>query len=268
MTKIIALDIDGTLINSNFEITDNTKNALLKAQDQGHILVIASGRDVAGVREYADILNFDKKGGLLSNYNGCRVTNYKTGHILFDHRLSVDDLNELIFFLRDYDLEIFTFKDNKVYTDSEDSWSLKDTQKRLKIGSIIDKYMKKGVDFETNSLSIGQRKDKIDKIYPVVKNKFEDKFTVVRTAPTYIEIMPKGISKGSSLVEIADYYKLSHDDIICFGDEENDHSMFEVAGTGVAMANASDRIKKLSDYVTKSNDEDGIGFYLENFVLK
>ena len=79
--------------------------------------------------------------------------------------------------------------------------------------------------------------------------------------------MPKGLSKGNSLLEIAKLYDIDQADIIAFGDEMNDFTMIEVAGVGVAMANAVDEIKEIADYVTLSNDEDGIGDYLEKYVL-
>ena len=79
--------------------------------------------------------------------------------------------------------------------------------------------------------------------------------------------MPKGLSKGASLLEIAKYYGIDQADIIAFGDELNDETMIEVAGTGVAMGNAVEKIKEIADYITLSNDEDGIADYLEKFVL-
>jgi len=80
--------------------------------------------------------------------------------------------------------------------------------------------------------------------------------------------MPEGLSKGKSLLEIADKYNIDQKDIIAFGDQMNDKTMIELAGVGVAMANAIEAIKEIADYVTLSNDEDGIANYLEKFVLK
>lgn len=80
--------------------------------------------------------------------------------------------------------------------------------------------------------------------------------------------MPKGLSKGNSLLEIAKYYNIDQKDIIAFGDELNDETMIEVAGTGVAMGNVVEKIKEIADYITLSNDEDGIADYLEKFILE
>lgn len=79
--------------------------------------------------------------------------------------------------------------------------------------------------------------------------------------------MPKGLSKGASLLEIANFYQIKREDIIAFGDELNDLTMIESAGVGVAMANAVDGLKEIADYITLSNDKDGIAYYLDRFVL-
>lgn len=79
--------------------------------------------------------------------------------------------------------------------------------------------------------------------------------------------MPKGLSKGKSLLEIAEIFNIDQKDIIAFGDEMNDETMIKAAGVGVAMGNAVEKIKEIADYVTLTNDEDGIAYYLDRFVL-
>ena len=108
----------------------------------------------------------------------------------------------------------------------------------------------------------------LDEIIPGLSDKFIDRTCQVRSQRYYYEIMPQGLSKGKSLLEIAEYYDIEQKEIIAFGDELNDETMIKVAGVGVAMANAVDHIKEISDYITLSNDEDGIADYLEKFVLK
>ena len=97
--------------------------------------------------------------------------------------------------------------------------------------------------------------------------KFGDVTEQVKSSRFYYEVMPKGLSKGASIIEACKIFGIDIKDTIVFGDEMNDISMFEVAGTGVAMGNAVESIKNIADYVTKSNNEDGIAYYLENFVL-
>ena len=104
MAKIIALDIDGTLLNSKGEITPRTQKALERALKEGHIVVIVSGRSPKGVMKYAEILKLDEYDGLLSNYNGARITNYGTNEILINHTLDLNDMRELLEFSEDLDI--------------------------------------------------------------------------------------------------------------------------------------------------------------------
>lgn len=86
--------------------------------------------------------------------------------------------------------------------------------------------------------------------------------------PQFLDCMPLGINKGKSILEIADYFSIKHEDTYAFGDEINDMEMIQMAGVGIAMANASNRLKKEADEITLSNDEDGIAYYIEKNLLK
>src|SRR5699024_10925297 len=122
MRKIIALDIDGTLLNSNNEITEKTKSSLLKAQDLGHILIIASVRDPRSVMKFADILNFKKHDGLLSNFNGGKITNYRTGEVIINHTLDYNLAMEILQFSEDLDINYFIYGEDEILTNSKDTY--------------------------------------------------------------------------------------------------------------------------------------------------
>ncbi|MDU3152999.1 MAG: HAD-IIB family hydrolase, partial [Anaerococcus hydrogenalis] len=118
-----------------------------------------------------------------------------------------------------------------------------------------------------NKIMFSQNPNLIDKDAKKLKDKFFEKTAQVKSTPYFYEIMPKGIDKGRSLKEIADYYNMSMDDVIAFGDEENDLTMIEMAGCGIVMGNGTDFMKSKADFITKTNDEDGIAYYLEKFVF-
>lgn len=267
MTKLIALDIDGTLINSKLEITPRTKKAVIRAMEEGHKVVIASGRDPMGVEQYARELDFDKYGGLLSNFNGGRITNYKTGEIIADHPLDLDLTREILDFARDLDIGFLVYKDSKFYTNSPDTYMLKESASKSHMEVVVDEKLIDTIDFQTNKILFSQVPERIEEPSRALYDRFHEVATCVKSTPFYYEIMPKGIDKGKSLLEIADHYKISQEDIIAFGDENNDLTMIEKAGVGVAMANSSKDILEIADYVTLSNDEDGIAYYLENFLF-
>lgn len=267
MRKIIALDIDGTLLNSNNEITEKTKSSLLKAQDLGHILVIASGRDPRGVMKFADILNFKKHDGLLSNFNGGKITNYRTGEVIINHTLDYNLAMEILQFSEDLDINYFIYGEDEILTNSKDTYFLEETASRAFTSYRVVEDLSYSLDFAPHKILFSMNPKYIGKDAKLIREKFIDRTDQVMSTPFYYEVMPKGISKGKSLLEIAKYYGFDIKDTIAFGDEENDLSMIEMAGVGVVMANSSDFMKDKADFVTKSNDEDGIAYYLENYLF-
>jgi Cof subfamily protein (haloacid dehalogenase superfamily) len=268
MKKIIAVDIDGTLINSDLKIGQKTKEALIKAQEKGHIVVIASGRDKTGVMQYARELNFDKYGGLLSNNNGCLVTNYKSGEVLIKHKLNKEDVKEILTFTKGFDLDPMVFKDGNVITYVKNSSIVERSARINQMGLIVDENLIENLDFDPTNIIYCQENPKImDEKIPLIESKYKDDFSLVRSTPNYYEVMPNEASKGESLLEIAKYYGMDIKDVYAFGDEENDLDMIQKAGVGVAMGNASQIIKEASDYVTLSNDQDGIAYFLYKFKL-
>lgn len=264
--KLIAVDVDGTLLNSNKEITPKTKKALIRAGEEGHKLVIVSGRPTAGVLGLAKELRFDEFGGLLSNFNGGAITNFATGELIANHPMDLDLVKEILAYTRDLDLDLIIPDGNRIVSDRNHKY-LEIERDLLGVDSKVIEAIRDEIDFKPNKLLFANDEKILDEIIPGLSDKFKDRTSQVRSTRYYYEIMPQGLSKGKSLLEIADHYGIEKADIIAFGDEMNDETMIEVAGVGVAMANAVDPIKKIADYITLSNDEDGIADYLEKFVF-
>ena len=266
--KLIALDIDGTLLNDDRVITPKTKKALTKVREAGHNVVIASGRDYAGTTVFADELDFDKYGGLLSNFNGARITNYRTGEMIANHTLDLDLTKDIISYADEIGMDFIIYYDGKVYTNDMDTYYLDYTAKLNDMEIVHNPNLIDEIDFKPNNILMSKDPEVIGELSKLMHDKFGHVTTQVRSTPWYYEIMPKDISKGTSLYDIADFYDIDHADIIAFGDEMNDYSMIEMAGVGVAMANATDDLKKIADYITLSNNDDGIADYIYKFILK
>lgn len=264
--KLIAVDVDGTLLNSKNEITEKTRNALIKAGEEGHKVVIVSGRPTAGVLHLAKELELDKHGGLLSNYNGGSITNFETGEVISNHTLDLDLAKDILAKTKNLPLQIIIPNGDKIISDRENKY-LDIERELLKIEGESIEDLRENIDFEPNKIIFANDPEILEEHLPFLSDTYGSTTAQVRSQRIYYEIIPKGLSKGNSLLEIAKYYEIDQKDIIAFGDELNDETMIEVAGVGVAMGNAVDKIKEISDYVTLSNDEDGIADYLEKFVL-
>lgn len=267
MKKLIAVDVDGTLVNSKGQITAKTREALIAATKAGHEVMIVSGRATFGLRHQAKTLAFDKYGGVLSSFNGGELFDFKEKKVLASHKMDYDLAKEILEFSKDLDLELMIFDGDKILTDRPDGYYVKRESEIIDMDIKPIKNLKNGLDFAPNKFLFAQDPDKIDKPAQKLMKKFGDVTEQVKSSRFYYEVMPKGLSKGSSIIEACKIFGIDIKDTIVFGDEMNDISMFEVAGTGVAMGNAVESIKNIADYVTKSNNEDGIAYYLENFVL-
>ena len=262
--KLIAVDVDGTLLNSKNEISPKTKESLIRAGEAGHKVAIVSGRPTSGVRYLAKELEFEKYGGLLSNYNGGSITNFKTGEVISNHTL--DLAKEILAATKDLPLEIIIPSGDKIISDSENKY-LDVERDLLKVETEAIEGLRENLDFGPNKIIFANDPEILEQHLEFLIDTYGQHTAQVRSQRFYYEIMPKGLSKGASLLEIAKYYGIDQENIIAFGDELNDETMIEVAGTGVAMGNAVEKIKEIADYITLSNDEDGIADYLEKFVL-
>lgn len=262
--KLIGVDVDGTLLNSENKITPRTRQALIRAGQMGHKIVIVSGRPTSAVKDLAKELEFDKFNGLLANYNGGSITDYTSGKVLANHNLERNLALEILDKTRFLNI-IVPYKD--MILSDKDHKFLEAESKLLGLEAKILSDIRDKLDFDPNKILFAAEIAKLEESIPFLKENFGNVTSQVRSHRNYYEIMPKGLSKGNSLLEIAKLYDIDQADIIAFGDEMNDFTMIEVAGVGVAMANAVDKIKEIADYVTLSNDEDGIGDYIEKYVL-
>ena len=262
--KLIGVDVDGTLLNSENKITPRTRDTIIRAGQMGHKIVIVSGRPTSAVKDLAKELEFDKFNGLLANYNGGSITDYSSGKVLANHNLERKLALEILDKTRFLNI-IIPYKD--MILSDKDHKFLEAEEKLLGLEAKIVSDIRDKLDFDPNKILFAAEIAKLEESIPFLVENFGNVTSQVRSHRNYYEIMPKGLSKGNSLLEIARLYDIDQSDIIAFGDEMNDFTMIEVAGVGVAMANAVDEIKEIADYVTLSNDEDGIGDYLEKYVL-
>lgn len=268
MKKLIAVDVDGTLVNSKGEVTERTRDALIRATKAGHEVMIVSGRPCYGIRHEAKALGFDKFGGLLSAYNGGMIYDFKNKKVLANHPMDIDLAREILEFSKNLNLELILAKDDYIYTDKADGFYLKREAEILDMEIKEIRYIKDKLDFAPNKILFAQDPEKIGPESKKLLEKFGDRVVQVKSTRFFHEIMPLGLSKGNSILEACKLFDIDIKDVIAFGDEMNDESMLKVAGKAIAMGNAVDPIKNMADFVTKTNDQDGIAYYLENFLLK
>lgn len=260
--KLIALDLDGTLKNSENKITDETRKILIKAQQLGATIVLASGRPTPGLRHEAAALELEKYEGYLLSFNGAKVMDAKTRQTMFEQRLTIEQAKKAYDEAKKHNLAIMTYYDDAVYTEDVD-----DQYVNIE-GHINDIEIKKAESFKSilrdpiNKVLCTGDPEHVASVLEDYKSAFPG-LSIYRSAPFFIEVMAPNIDKAASLDKLVKMLHLTKEEVIAFGDGFNDLSLIEYAGCGVAMANAVDEVKERADVVTLSNDEDGIAYMLK-----
>lgn len=278
--KLLVLDIDGTLVDSKKRITPKTKAAIHKMLQMGHQVCLASGRPTPGIRHVADELELNKRGGLALNFNGALVTDMKTGEVVFEKKLEHHFVKELFEFAVENDIGVLTY-DRDIgrtgnYPKSEapfvifgrrtDMW-LEDEANLNDLPWYISEDFVKEIDYEPYKILYTADPSVSGDLEIKLAKKYEGVLTVMRSEPYFLEAMPLGIDKGSCLDFLTPKLGFKHENVICCGDGFNDVSMVKWAGIGVAMENAQQVVKDVADYITLSNDEDGVAHVIEKFIL-
>lgn len=267
MYKLICLDLDGTLINSNGEIDLETNLALKKAHEQGAKIVIATGRPFLGALRVFNQFLFKEKNAYMICFNGGIIYSLENKKIIYQKtipcslckELYLDAIKNHIFF-QAYDLNqellVPTFNPytklemdiNQISYKPFDILSLKDDTNLIKCMLVEDENI-------------------LNKKQDYFINKYSSSLAVVRSHANFLEFLDKTSTKGDALNYLRELLKIKKEDIISFGDSENDISLLENSGFAVAMGNANEKVKKIANYTTLSNNENGIGYFLKKFVL-
>lgn len=264
--KIIFLDLDGTLTNDEKKITRKTKEALMDIQKRGHIVALASGRPTPGMGFIAKELELEKYGGYVMSFNGGKIIDWKTKETVFENTLDRKYLPDLIRYARQNNLGLITY-DNKqgLVATRVDPYVMLETVKINRIPAFLTDVVKY-VDYNPNKCLYTVDHEISEYHEKRLAEKFGDVLSVYRSTDYFIEIVPKGIDKAASIKVLIDKLNIPHENTIACGDGFNDLSMIKYAAVGVAMENAVDAVKESADYITASNNDDGIAEVVEKFI--
>lgn len=265
--KAIVLDLDGTLTNSKKEITPKTREALLCAQRRGMRVILASGRPTFGIRPLADELQIGRHGGYVMAYNGGCVTRWDTRSVVFNQTLSADLVPVLYRAAKDgsHTFEILTYQGEGIAaTDISNEYVRQEAFINKMPLTLYDDFVCQ-VQHPINKCLIVGAPTPLAQLEQRLAQQLHGQCSVYRSADFFLECVPCGIDKAASLARLLPTLGLTREEIIAVGDGHNDLSMIEYAGLGVAMANAAADTKAKADYITLSNEEDGVAHVLREF---
>ena len=265
--KVLALDIDGTLTNSEKKITERTKRAVDAAAERGVKIVIASGRPVQGIGEFARELRLKENDGYILSFNGGRLISCKTGEIIHDMKLPLEYLPEIYALLKEYGVNLMSYEGDDLITETPDDEFLAIEARINGLGIKKVDNLVEHIDFPINKCLMLGEGNYLAEVEKKVHAALCDRMDVYRSEPYFLEILPKGVDKAKALEKLLNMLGSSREELMACGDGFNDLTMIRYAGLGVAMANARDEVKESADYVTCSNDEDGVAAAIEHLIL-
>lgn len=257
--ELVALDIDGTILNSNMLITEETKKAVRLCKENGVKVVLSSGRLSSSIKPYIELLDLN---GYQVTLNGAVIKEVDTGSILEKFTIPRNDYIEVLEKLNKFNYSNIVFGVDTYYKnyDNEDIRIIEEISGMN--ADLVSNF--KNIEDPTKTLSVIEDIDNINVFRNMIEN---EKYTIIRTGYNHVEVVRKDIDKGTALKIIADKYNIPREKVFAIGDSENDIGMLKYAGKGIAMGNAYDNVKEISDEITASCDEEGVAKAIYKNVL-
>lgn len=266
--KLLVLDVDGTLLNDEREISKRTLAALLKVQQMGVRIVLASGRPTYGLMPLAKTLELGNYGGFVLSYNGCQIIKAQNGEILFERRINPEMLPYLEKKARKNGFAIFTYHDDTLITDSPDNEYIKNEALLNNLKIIREDEFSTAIDFAPCKCMLVSDKEKaLIGLEQHWEKRLAGTLDAFRSEPYFLEVVPCGVNKANTLGALLEHLGVTREEVIVVGDGVCDVTMLQLAGMGVAMGHSQDSVKVCADYVTASNEEDGVALAVEKLIL-
>ncbi len=267
MYKIIALDLDGTLFNSKKEISVEDKQTLKQAKELGVKVVISTGRPYQGIQHVIKQLELENTDTYVICFNGGLIYHLKTNTVVYSSSITGKDVKALYSESLKNNINIHAFKDNQVLIAPKPS---KYTDVEMNINNIGCEYCDfndiKDEDLFIKAMLVDPE-EIIDKTKSNLDSSWFENYSVVRSAPYFLEFSSKKAHKGAALTTLANMLNIDIKDTAAFGDAGNDLTMIQAAGTGVCMANGMQILKDVADFITISNDESGVSYAIKKLGM-
>lgn len=288
--KLIVMDMDGTLLNSEQCIPEDNLNALIEAEKKGIRLVLASGRSYKTLTDYGIQLKMPEYDGYFIGVNGAALTKTATMEHEIIRQLNHEEIAEIYAAAMPYEIEVMGVMDATIYDYIPESLMELKAQYRKEnniaedvpwtagtFKMIVDQrrgyssinYIQSPDEIPNpvNKICLAHTAETLEKPYAELVEKLGHKYHFARTSPCWIEVAPQGINKGAAILRLAERLGITPNQIAVFGDGENDLSMFRVVKYPVAMGNAMETVKQEAFEVTLDNNSSGIAHFLKKHQI-
>ena len=266
MYKILALDLDGTLTNSKKEITPHTLDILTQAQQKGLRIVLASGRPTQGIMPLANQLHLKDYKGYILAFNGGLIIDCTTGEVIYQKMLDTSVYKHLYETGNTKDFKILSYKDNCIACEDIENKYVRyaaylNKMKLKKLNNFLDE-----INFPEPKCLIVGNEEKLANLEKELSGHYQGKMSIYRSEPFFLEVLPFGIDKAKRLEFLLNHLGIKREELMVCGDGFNDLGMIKYAGLGIAMSNGQTVVKEAADYITLSNEEDGVAAAVKKFI--
>lgn len=266
--RVLALDLDGTLTNNEKKITQRTKETLWKAMKEGVKVVLASGRPTIGILPLAKELKMKEYGGYILAYNGGTIIDCKTDQIIHSNVLPMESIATINKVAKQFKVCTLSYDGDEVISeDVTNPYVLKECMICKTKGHRVADLAKAVKSPVAKCLVVGEHEQLLP-VREALQKIFGTQLNIFFSEPYFLEIMPMGVEKASSLAKLLSILKLDRTHLMACGDGLNDLTMLEYARLGVAMGNGCKEAKETADVITLSNEEDGVALAVEKYILK
>ncbi len=267
MIKLIATDMDGTLLNSEHKIAERNIEFILKLQEEKNIFVLASGRPTYAMIDFAKQLKMDKFGGYIISFNGGEIIDCKNWEKIYEVGMDKEDIIGIYNYAMENNLSFLTYNGDTIFVNEINEYTSVEidiTEGKAKIINDIEE-----IDFDNvvKCMLLSSPENLLNHENILKKSKFSEKLFFAKSFPIFLEIVNKNINKGKTLHKLLDILGMDKKDTISVGDSYNDIPLFEASEFKVAPSNAKLEIKEMADYVGVSNDEGILADMIEKFIL-
>jgi Cof subfamily protein (haloacid dehalogenase superfamily) len=259
--RLIALDLDDTLLDNEGRIPERAMAAIRKACDKGIFVIVCTGRIRRGCIRYYEEMGLKT---LLITSGGAEVYD-NSGNTVFTKYLSVSCTKQLLSYAYDHGIHAQVYADGKFFVREQNNFSDLYAQNFGIAAEVVPDLIDR--DIVTPKVLYIADEEKVPDIREAVKKEFPG-LSIKRSNPTYLEFLDSGVSKGDALRFAAEYYGVESKDVIAIGDSEIDASMLEYAGLGVAVSNANSYAKEKADIICASNEEAGVADIIDKYLLE
>jgi Cof subfamily protein (haloacid dehalogenase superfamily) len=269
--KLLVLDVDDTLLNSNKEISKRTHATLRKVQQMGVKIVLASGRPTHGLKPVAEAIELKNYEGYFLSYNGGQIfKGRKEQHneLLFERRIDPKLIPYLEEKAKEHGFDIFTYHLDFIVTNNPDNPHIRREAEINKMRVVKTDRFAEAIDFwPCKCVLVSDNENALVELEEHSRKRLSGSLDVIRSESYFLEFVPPFIDKANTLGVLLEKLQILPEQVIAIGNGVRDYSMIQMAGLGIAMGNAQDSVKACADRITLTNDEDGVAEAVEKAIL-